>query len=70
MDVNDDAQLLSRSRAGDAGAYAQLYERHVGTALHVAPQLTDEAEDVVSHAFTRTYTVLRSAPGPDVAFRP
>ena len=70
MNVNDDAQLLSRSRAGDAGAYAQLYERHVGTALHVARQLTDEAEDVVSDAFTRTYTVLREGRGPDVAFRP
>ncbi|MGR7026288.1 sigma-70 family RNA polymerase sigma factor [Geodermatophilus sp. URMC 62] len=70
MDVNDDAQLLSRSREGDAGAYAQLYERHVGTALHVARQLTDEAEDVVSDAFTRTYTVLREGRGPDVAFRP
>ncbi|WP_089304268.1 sigma-70 family RNA polymerase sigma factor [Geodermatophilus pulveris] len=70
MDVNDDAQLLSRSRAGDAAAYAQLYERHVGTALHVARQMTDEAEDVVSDAFARTYTVLREGRGPDVAFRP
>jgi RNA polymerase sigma factor (sigma-70 family) len=70
MDVNDDAQLLSRSRAGDAGAYAQLYERHVGTALHVARQMTDEAEDVVSDAFARTYTVIREGRGPDVAFRP
>ena len=57
MDLNDDAQLLSRSRAGDTGAYAQLYERHVGTALHVARQLSDDdAEDVVGPA--------RQASGP------
>ena len=71
MDLNDDAQLLSRSRAGDTGAYAQLYERHVGTALHVARQLSDDdAEDVVSDAFIRVYTILREGRGPDVAFRP
>ena len=71
MTVLDDPSLIARARGGDAEAYGQLYERHVGVALGVARRITDhDAEDVVSDAFARTFAVLRDGGGPDVAFRP
>ena len=71
MTVLDDPSLIARARSGDAEAYGQLYERHVGVALGVARRVTDrDAEDVVSDAFARTFAVLREGGGPDVAFRP
>ena len=71
MTVLDDPSLIARARGGDAEAYGQLYERHVGVALGVARRITDrDAEDVVSDAFARTFAVLREGGGPDVAFRP
>nr|WP_246400529.1 sigma-70 family RNA polymerase sigma factor [Jiangella mangrovi] len=55
------------------GAYDELYRRHVDDASKVARIVTnnsDEAQDVVSEAFTRVLTRLREGGGPDLEFAP
>jgi len=47
-----DAELVARLRAGDGGAYEELWSRHVAAALRVARRLApNDAEDLVSEAF-------------------
>jgi RNA polymerase sigma factor (sigma-70 family) len=68
-----DAELIIASRAGDAAAYAVLYERHSPSAYALARHLmrgATETDDVVSEAFTRVLDVLRRGGGPRDAFRP
>jgi RNA polymerase sigma factor (sigma-70 family) len=67
-----DAELIVLVRDGDTGAFARLYERHVGAARSLARQLSRsaiEADDLVSEAFTKVLDKLRVGEGPDVAFR-
>lgn len=71
-DLRSDAELIVASRAGDAGAFGALYERHAGAALVVARQYISgaaEAEDVVADAFAAVWTALRGGSGPTDAFR-
>ena len=59
-------------RDGAVDTYGQLYERHVGAAYNLARQLAGssaEAEDLVSEAFAKILTTLRTGLGPDSAFR-
>ncbi|GLZ14011.1 hypothetical protein Acsp04_42460 [Actinomadura sp. NBRC 104425] len=67
-----DAALISRIRAGDMSAYAQLYERHLAAARTLARHLigADAAEDVVQDAFAKVLDVLRRGGGPRSGFRP
>ena len=68
-----DIDLLKASRAGDADAYASLYQRHVSAARALARQFVRgraEADDVVSEAFAKVLAQLRRGRGPDGAFRP
>ncbi|PZF81255.1 sigma-70 family RNA polymerase sigma factor [Jiangella anatolica] len=72
-DAVSDEQLIARTREGDMGAYDELYRRHVDDASKVARIVTnnsDEAQDVVSEAFTRVLTRLREGGGPDLEFAP
>jgi RNA polymerase sigma factor (sigma-70 family) len=71
-DPRSDADLIVAARAGDAGAFGMLYERHAGAALVVARQYTRgtaEAEDVVSDAFAAVWSAFRGGSGPTDAFR-
>ena len=52
-DTEDDA-LVSRARAGDRDAFAELYDRHQGAIFRFALHMTGataSAEDVVQEAF-------------------
>jgi DNA-directed RNA polymerase specialized sigma24 family protein len=69
----DDAELISAIAAGDAGAYAQLHERHVAAARTLASLVTagpGRAEEALSETFARLHRTLRDGGGPRVALRP
>jgi RNA polymerase sigma factor (sigma-70 family) len=63
-----DAELIVRTRTGDMAAYDELYRRHIDGAQRVARVVTgsnDEAQDVVSEAFTRVLDRLQHGGGPE-----
>jgi RNA polymerase sigma factor (sigma-70 family) len=66
-----DAELISAVRGGDADAYGELFERHVTAARRLARQLMPpaDAEDLVSEAFAKVFSLLQRGAGPDLAFR-
>jgi RNA polymerase sigma factor (sigma-70 family) len=67
-----DSELIEAVRSGNATAYGELYERHVGAAHNLARQLapsTAERDDLVSEAFSKVLQMLRAGRGPDSAFR-
>lgn len=68
-----DADLISRVRAGDKSAFGVLFERHHEAALHVATRITSgsrlSADDCVSEAFAQILSVLQRGKGPDEFFR-
>ncbi|WP_084124825.1 sigma-70 family RNA polymerase sigma factor [Demequina sp. NBRC 110054] len=71
-DSSSDPELIAGVRAGDAGAFGVLYERHVDAARKVAAQYTNTAsdiDDVVSESFSRVLRALQRGDGPDLAFR-
>lgn len=65
-----DIELMERAAAGDAEAFAAIYDRHAGTLLAVAQRLlrSDEALDLLHDVFleawqrVREYDASRSAP--------
>src|SRR5215204_4519652 len=68
-----DAELIARTRTGDMAAYDELYRRHVDGANRVARLVTgstEEAQDVVSEAFTRVLDRLQRGGGPDGELSP
>ena len=67
----DDSDYLARVRAGEPGAYAELYRRHYPAVLRAARIIAghDLAEDLVAEAFLNTFRVLQRGGGPDRAFR-
>ncbi|NYE96649.1 RNA polymerase sigma factor (sigma-70 family) [Psychromicrobium silvestre] len=67
-----DSELITRSRTGDAEAFAELFRRHQALARVVAIRNVDshsDAEDVVSEAFAYTFTKLKEGRGPESSFR-
>ena len=66
-----DPVLLSRVRAGDPDAYAQLFERHRSAATAFAGSLAghSHADDLVAEAFTKVLDALQRDLGPTVSFR-
>lgn len=68
----EDEELLDAVRAGDETSYGVLYQRHRSTALNVARMHTrnvQDAEDLVSEAFTRVLSVIRKGGGPQKFLR-
>lgn len=62
-----DAELLAAVRAGDVGAYAELYELHHSSVRRLARRLArsaDEADDVVSEVFANTLRAIQHGGGP------
>lgn len=71
--LDGDAELITRVRAGNTGAYATLYERHAAAARGLARQLLRgdaEVDDAVAEAFTRVLGVIQRGGGPKGSFRP
>ena len=72
MRADEDLIRLCRE-TGDRRAYAELYERHKGSARAAAAALRvprSEREDVVAEAFANVLAALRRGGGPVEAFRP
>jgi RNA polymerase sigma factor (sigma-70 family) len=68
-----DAELITLARAGDDGAYTELYQRHEGSARAAARSLSRskaDVDDLVAEGFIRVLQALRAGKGPEVAFRP
>ncbi|GAB3577983.1 hypothetical protein GCM10027406_13440 [Leifsonia lichenia] len=66
-----DDTLVTRSRAGDTHAYAELWRRHSGAGLAYAATVTStfDAADLVSEAFVKIMIALRNGNGPRNGFR-
>ncbi|WP_197280944.1 RNA polymerase sigma factor [Microbacterium sp. No. 7] len=71
MSASSESELLSRVRDGDAEAWAELWQRHVGAALRLGRRIAPgRAEDLVSEAFLATYQQLTvRGNGPRDGFR-
>jgi RNA polymerase sigma factor (sigma-70 family) len=71
---SSDAELIRRTRDGDADAYGALFARHADAARMLAARLTSgtpvAADDVVSDAFVGVLAAFRAGKGPEEAFRP
>lgn len=67
-----DESLVLLARAGDKGAFAELWQRHARSGIRVARQFTSssDADDLVSEAYARIYQRVLAGGGPDGAFRP
>ncbi|MES2171507.1 MAG: sigma-70 family RNA polymerase sigma factor, partial [Actinomycetota bacterium] len=70
--TTSDESLVLRARAGDKGAFAELWQRHARSGMRVARQFTSssDADDLVSEAYVRIYQRVLAGGGPDGAFRP
>jgi RNA polymerase sigma-70 factor, ECF subfamily len=63
-----DGELARRARAGDAGAFALLVERHFPPARALAARLCadpDDADDIVQEAFLQAFAGLGRLRDPD-----
>ncbi len=61
MELDTDASLVRRARAGEFSAFEQLFDRHRLLVYRFAYQMTsrrDDAEDMVQEAFVRAYQNL------------
>ncbi|MCU1413693.1 MAG: sigma-70 family polymerase sigma factor, partial [Microbacteriaceae bacterium] len=70
--TTSDESLVLRARAGDKGAFAELWQRHARSGMRVARQFTssNDADDLVSEAYVRIYQRVLAGGGPEGAFRP
>ncbi|MBT1001201.1 sigma-70 family RNA polymerase sigma factor [Paenarthrobacter sp. DKR-5] len=71
-DAPSDAELLTRVRGGDDGAYGELYERHYAAAVGLARRFArnaSDAEDLAAEAFANVLTALKAGSGPESFFR-
>lgn len=67
-----DAELIQRMRAGDDGAYEELYRRHSAAVLRYARTCCRDghtADDLTAEVFARTLQAVRGGAGPEQAVR-
>lgn len=67
-----DAELIRRMRAGDDGAYEELYRRHSAAVLRYARTCSRDghtADDLTAEVFARTLQAVRGGAGPEQAVR-
>ncbi len=71
LDKAADADLVLRTRSGDAAAFGELWRRHYRSGLAVAASVTQsfDADDLVQEAYARIYQSIRAGGGPTGAFR-
>jgi RNA polymerase sigma factor (sigma-70 family) len=67
--VNDDARDVSAARAGDARAFARLYDRHApvvhSLCRRAVPASLDDADDALQETFIRAFRMLGKLDEPD-----
>ncbi|MFJ4165132.1 sigma-70 family RNA polymerase sigma factor [Microbacterium sp. NPDC089698] len=69
--TRSDADLVLRTRSGDAGAYAELWRRHYAAGITVARSITSafDADDLVQESFAKIYQAIQKGGGPTGSFR-
>lgn len=68
-----DGELLARLRAGDDGAYEELYRRHADAVRRYARTCcrdADTADDLTAEVFAGMLQAVRGGSGPEYAVRP
>ncbi|WP_311258083.1 sigma-70 family RNA polymerase sigma factor [Microbacterium sp. WCS2018Hpa-9] len=70
-DTRSDAELADATRNGDAQAFAVLWQRHSEAGLRAARAVTRsiDPDDLVSEAFTKTFSAMQNGAGPTDGFR-
>ncbi|MEV7799813.1 sigma-70 family RNA polymerase sigma factor [Microbacterium foliorum] len=70
-DTRSDAELADATRNGDAEAFAVLWQRHFEAGLRAARAVTRsiDPDDLVSEAFTKTFSAMQNGGGPTDGFR-
>ncbi|MDR6143226.1 RNA polymerase sigma factor (sigma-70 family) [Microbacterium foliorum] len=70
-DTRSDAELADATRNGDAQAFAVLWQRHAEAGLRAARAVTRsiDPDDLVSEAFTKTFSAMQNGGGPTDGFR-
>ncbi|MFE2131362.1 sigma-70 family RNA polymerase sigma factor [Streptomyces amritsarensis] len=67
-----DGDLIARMRAGDDGAYAELFRRHADAVRRYARSCCRDghtADDLTAEVFARTLQAVRGGAGPDQSVR-
>lgn len=66
-----DADLILRTRSGDADAFGELWRRHYPSGLSVARSITSsiDPDDLVQEAYARIYQAIVKGGGPNGSFR-
>lgn len=66
-----DADLVLRSRSGDADAFGELWRRHYRSGVVVARSVTGaiDPDDLVQEAYARIFQAIRRGGGPSGSFR-
>ena len=66
-----DADLVLRSRSGDADAFGELWRRHYGSAIVAARSITTsfDADDLVQESYAKIFQAIRRGGGPTGSFR-
>ena len=66
-----DADLVLRTRSGDADAFAELWRRHHAAGVAAARSVTSSIDprDLVQESFTRIHRAVRGGAGPNGSFR-
>lgn len=71
LEGTGDADLVLRSRSGDAEAFGELWQRHYRSGIVVARATTSvlDADDLVQEAYARIYQAIQAGGGPTGSFR-
>ncbi|MDT0156501.1 sigma-70 family RNA polymerase sigma factor [Microbacterium sp. ARD32] len=66
-----DADLVLRTRSGDADAFGELWRRHYRSGMTVARSITSsiDADDLVQESYARIYQAILKGGGPNGSFR-
>ncbi|CAH0126218.1 sigma-70 family RNA polymerase sigma factor [Microbacterium sp. Bi121] len=66
-----DADLILRTRSGDADAFSELWRRHYPSGIAVARSITSsiDPDDLVQEAFARIFQAVVRGGGPNGSFR-
>ncbi|MES2867879.1 sigma-70 family RNA polymerase sigma factor [Microbacterium profundi] len=66
-----DADLILRTRSGDADAFGELWQRHYPSGMSVARSITSsiDPDDLVQEAYARIYQAIIKGGGPNGSFR-
>ncbi|MBN9188268.1 MAG: sigma-70 family RNA polymerase sigma factor, partial [Microbacterium sp.] len=66
-----DADLVTRTRAGDSAAFGELWRRHYASGMSVARSVTSsiDPDDLVQEAYVRIFQSIQRGGGPTGSFR-